>query len=120
MLVLKNLITPLRLIFWGGLLCVLDFSISNSHSVNGQLVSGFRIDLLSDFVGMLMITYGVWRLRLHRIDDSYRSAMWFVQVCAVLLCIEAFMDHFLFQAPMILHVLSNLLGIVSLVAVVLF
>lgn len=113
-------VTPLRMIFWGGLLCVFDFSFSSTTSINGQSPTGFRFDILNDFLGMLLISVGIAKLSAFAIDQSFRSRMRFVFVCAVLNCIEAFFGHFIFESPMILDVLSNVLGLVSLCAIVLF
>lgn len=88
--------------------------------MNGQVTSGFRFDFLNDFVGMLLITFGVSKLSAFVIDSSYRSSMRFIFVCSILNCIEAFMEHFVFRSPVILDILSNLLGIATLVATVLF
>ena len=44
----RQIVTPLRLIFWGGIICVLDFTVSDT--VNGH---GWKVDLISDFVGKL-------------------------------------------------------------------
>ena len=46
----RTAISSLRLIFWGGLLCIFDiaFTMRSGHS-------GYRLDLLNDFVGMIMI-----------------------------------------------------------------
>ena len=51
--VVNQAITPLRLIFWGGLLCIFDFhltQITNDH--------GFKFDVLSDALGTILITVG--------------------------------------------------------------
>jgi hypothetical protein len=113
-------VTPLRMIFWGGLLCIFDLSFSSTTSINNGPPTGFRFDVLNDFVGMLLITIAVSKLSAFAIDPFYRSAMRFVFVCAVLNCIEAFVDHFVFPAPAIVDVAWNLLGLASLAATVVF
>jgi len=32
---IRNAITPLRLVFWGGLICILDFNISQTVMARG-------------------------------------------------------------------------------------
>ena len=113
-------VTPLRMIFWGGLLCVFDFTVSSTTSINGQSPSGFRFDFLNDFVGMLLITVGISKLSAFAMDSSFRSSMRFVFACCVLNCVEAFIGHFVFQRPVIFDILSNVLGLASLCAIVMF
>lgn len=113
-------VTPLRMVFWGGLLCVFDLTFSSTTSVNGQVAWGFRFDFLNDFVGMLLITTGVSRLSGFAIDSSFVSSMRFIFVCCVFNCVEAFMGHFVFQSPVALDVLLSLLGLATLCATVMF
>ena len=113
-------VTPLRMVFWGGILCVFDLTFSSTTSVGGQPRSGFRFDLLNDFAGMLLITVGVFRLSEFAVDAAFRSAMRFVFVCCVLNCPVAFMEHFVFPSPAPLSGLLHLLGLASLGATVVF
>ncbi|MDA1056038.1 MAG: hypothetical protein O3C40_37125 [Planctomycetota bacterium] len=117
---IRQAVTPLRMIFWGGLLCVFDFSVSSTTSINGQVASGYRFDFLNDFVGTLLITLGVSQLSGFAIDSSFRSSMRFIFICSVLNCIEAFMGHFVFRSPVALDIMSNLLGLATLCATVMF
>ena len=117
---IKQAITPLRMIFWGGILCVLDFSISSSHSVNGHVRTGFRFDLLNDFVGMILITIAVVKLAKFRVDSSYRKQMLFVFICCLLGCVKSFFGHFIFPTSSVLTFLSSSTGIASLLAAILF
>ncbi len=115
---INQAVTPLRMIFWGALLCVLDLTFSVTS--NGPAETGFRFDILNDFVGMILILVGVVRLARFDLDASYRAAMRFILVCAVLNAVEAFMGHFIFPRPPVVSILSTLLGLASLVAIVLF
>ena len=108
-------IAPLSFIFWGGLLCILDFTISSK--VNGE---GFKVDLLNDFVGMLLITYGIFKLSAVQVHDRYSSAMGFVKIVAVLATLKALHDHLIYRTPEMLSVLFALLGLAELIAVVVF
>lgn len=50
---ISKAVTPLRMIFWGALLCILDFSFSSYSSRNGGPASGFQFDILNDLLGMI-------------------------------------------------------------------
>jgi hypothetical protein len=105
----------LRLIFWGGLICVLDITFSEVR--NGE---GWKFDILNDLVGMLMITWGVFQLAEITVHDRYRTAMGFVKVVAVLSCVEALHAHFIYDTPPLVVFLFLLLGIAAMVATVVF
>lgn len=113
-------IVPLRLIFWGGLLCVLDFSVSNSTTINGQITSGFKFDFLNDFLGMLLVTLGIYRLMKFDLDSGYRLNMMIVFAISLVNCLIAFADHFVFDTPMPLALLLALFSLATLVATLLF
>lgn len=117
---ITSAVTPLRLIFWGSLLCVFDFSFSQTTAINGEVTSGFRFDVLNDFVGMVLVTIGVSRLAGFAIDGAFVSAMRFVVACSVLNCIEPFFGHFVFRPPPVFGLLANLLGLATLLAIFLF
>lgn len=117
---ISHAVTPLRMIFWGGLLCILDFSISSTSSYNGQPPTGFKFDILNDFLGMILIMIGVHRLSRFAVDPSFKTSMRFVLAIAVFNGIEAFWGHFIFQALGILILLSIVLGVVTLWANIVF
>jgi hypothetical protein len=112
---IRGAIVPLRLVFWGGLLCVLDFSFS--RTVNGE---GWSFDILSDFVGMAMITVGTMRLARFEVPGLYGAAVVFVNLVAVLCCVDAIHDHFVYRVPVAVVVAEGLLGLASLCATVTF
>ncbi|MCO6045877.1 hypothetical protein NG895_18410 [Aeoliella sp. ICT_H6.2] len=116
---ISQAILPLRLVFWGGLLCVLDFTFSYSTTVNGH-TSGVRFDILNDLLGMLLLTFGVYRLKQFDLDGKYRDYMRIVLVVSMINCVIALMDHFVFSRPTLLSVGEQLVSIVTLVATVLF
>ena len=68
---LSKTVLALRLVFWGGLITVLDFKIN-----------GF--DLLHDLIGMILITFGVFILASVPVHQRYRRVMVFVLVMTVL------------------------------------
>lgn len=117
---IKQTILPLRLIFWGGLLCVFDLTISETVSHSGRIISGIRFDFLNDFVGMLMITYGVNRLAHCRLALDYQRSMQFILICCLLNCLTALAWHFILQPIAIYSVLLGGLGLATLVSTVLF
>jgi hypothetical protein len=112
---LTAMITPLRLIFWGSLLCLID--ISFSQTVNG---SGFKFDLLDDFIGMTLITVGVFRFARFAPSHSYAKSMAFVKVVAVVSTFKALLDHFVFRAPAVWDFAWTFFGLAELAAIVVF
>ena len=72
---IRDAIRPLRFIFWGGLICVLDFKVTEMSSSGG-----WQFDFLNDFVGMLMIVWGVTQLGKIDVHERYGKALSFVTV----------------------------------------
>lgn len=108
-------ISPLRLVFWGGLICVFDFTFS--QTVNGE---GWRFDIINDLVGMLMITWSVAQLGKFEIHDRYRVAMKFVTMVAALSCLDALHSHFIYEIPRFASFLLSVLGMLAMAATVVF
>jgi hypothetical protein len=108
-------ITPLRLIFWGSLLCLID--INFSQTVNGR---GFKFDLLDDFIGMTLITVGVFRFGRFTPSHSYAKSMAFIKVVAVVSTFKALIDHVAFDAPDVWSFAWTFFGIAEIAAIVLF
>ena len=104
---IRRIITPLRLIFWGGLICVFDFKIN-------------EFDLLNDFVGMIMITWGVIQVSKVNVHDRYSMAMLFVKIVAVLTSLEALQEHFAYRIPEFLSIMLYVIGVASMLATVVF
>jgi hypothetical protein len=111
----KRAITPLRLVFWGGLVCIFD--LTYSQTVNGR---GFKFDLLDDALGALLISIGVFRLAAIRVPGSYSVAMMFVQAVSVVGVLKAIGDHFILPLPPPVHFAFHVFGIISLVAIIVF
>jgi hypothetical protein len=111
----RQITSPLGLIFWGGLICVFDFKVS--QTVNGE---GWTFDIVNDLVGMLMITRGVFQLAKIDLHDRYRKAMSFVRVVAILSCIEAFHGHFIYDTPTPTVLFFTVLGVAAMIATVVF
>src|SRR5688572_16888959 len=111
----SDMIRPLRFIFWGALLCLVDFHFSNL--VNGE---GLRFDLFNDFIGMLLITIGVFRLSRRAPTRSTVRAMAFIKPVAVIATIKALIDHAIFRAPEPWAFFWTLFSLAELAATVLF
>jgi hypothetical protein len=110
-------ITPLRMIFWGGLLCVLDFKFNETR--NGE---GWSFDVLSDAVGVLLILIGVIRLREIGPGPGMARApsgkLGFAAFAAVLALGKAIHGHFLYRVPDEMTLILTTVSLLSLVGIV--
>ncbi len=112
---LRSAIRPLRFIFWGGLICLFDFTLSETK--NGR---GLKVDIFNDLAGMLMITWAVFQPASIPVNGLYRKAMFFVQVVSVLGCLDALHAHFIYRVPAFLSFCHALVNLASLAATVVF
>lgn len=109
-------ITPLRMIFWGGLLCVFDFRFNQVS--NGQ---GYSFDVLNDALGVVLILVGVIRLRgigpapglAHRPSGKLGFAV-FVAVLALL---KAIHGHMIYRVPIGMNLVLTAVSLLSLAAI---
>lgn len=108
-------IQPLRLIFWGAIICLLDLSFSST--VNGK---GWTFDLINDFVGTVMILIGVTKLGQIWLDDRYTAMMKFIIVVAVLSCINALHNHLIYDVATPVAFFFTIVGLAGMIATVLF
>ncbi|MGB2808901.1 MAG: hypothetical protein WBC22_14250 [Sedimentisphaerales bacterium] len=104
---IKRTVTALRLIFWGGIICVFDFKFN-----------GF--DILNDVVGAIMIAWAVSRLSNLRVHRHYRVAMLFVKIISILSIAEAINAHFYYRVPALMSFVMHLYGIAKMLATVVF
>jgi len=104
---IRKVITPLRLVFWGGIICVFDFRFN-----------GF--DIVNDVLGAILIACGVFGLGDFRIPGRYRSAMLFVKIVSILAVAEAINAHVRYQIPRPAAFLLHLYGIAKMLATVVF
>jgi hypothetical protein len=111
----KSAITPLRMIFWGGLLCVFDLTFS--QTTNGY---GFKCDLLDDTVGSLLIAVGVFRLAAIPVHGRYARLMRFVKVVAVLYVLDTVQAHYVRPLGPAVRFALQVFGLVTLAAVIAF
>lgn len=108
-------VTALRLIVWGGLICVFDVTFRGTF--NGE---GWKIDIINDLVGMLMITWSVYQLCKIRLHDRYRTAMVFVTILAMFSCLDEFHRHFIDDTPPLVSFFHSVLGVLAMAAAVVF
>jgi hypothetical protein len=108
-------ITPLRLVFWGGLICLID--IHSNWNIDGQV---WKIDVISDVIGALGIAWGVFRLSMLRVGGWYHFAMASVLVVASIAVLVAVHDHFVYDQPQWVSVALQLAPVVVLIATVVF
>ena len=105
---IQRAVGPLRLIFWGALLCVLDFSIN-----------GF--DILNDTIGTLLLALGVWGFSTWPVEEaSYRPRLQLLQVVAVIAVFHSISAQLPVESPPAVTLLETLFSIVKLAASVLF
>lgn len=104
---IQKSITPLRLIFWGGIICILDFKIN-----------GF--DIINDVIGTFMIAYGVFKLADIQVHNRYAAAMKYVKIISILCIFQAIVDNFNYNVPDILSILLLLFGLAKVIAIVVF
>jgi hypothetical protein len=108
-------ILPLRLIFWGGLLCLFDVTISNQS--NGH---GFLVDFLNDFVGMTLITIGVFKILGLRLGENRRWRLRFVAVVCIGSSAMALLNHFIFPRAELFFWAGSILCLAELAAILFF
>lgn len=106
-------ITPLRMIFWGGLLCIFEIS----WTIRG---SGFKYSLLNDTLGAVLIMVGVFKLSAIAVQDRFVTLMRFVKVVSVLVVLNTIRAHFIMPLPPLVVAAVNLFGLVTQVAIVAF
>jgi hypothetical protein len=112
---IQRAISPLRMIFWGGLLCIFDITFTST--TNGQ---GFRCDILDDSVGALLILIGIFKLGAFRVHDRYATVMGFVRVVSVLALLDTIRAHFVTPLPSVIQLAIHVLGILRLAAIISF
>lgn len=108
---IRRTITPLRLVFWGALICVIDVTITSGS---------FKFDILNDLVGALLIAVGVFRLADIRVSERYKGLMRFVQFGAVFAIVSAAMDFISLPHSIAFGVLGSLVSLITLAATIVF
>ena len=108
-------ITPLRLVFWGCLLCLID--VHSNWNFDGQV---WKIDIVSDVIGALLIVWGAFRLSMLRVSGWYSAAMCFVLMVAGLAVPIALHDHLVYDQPKWISGALQLAPVVGLIATVVF
>jgi hypothetical protein len=109
-------IGALKLVFWGAVLCALDFTFAST--TNGV---GFRFDVLNDIVGTLLIARGVFRLSEAAVmERQFHVVMRYIRVVSILMVLAAVRGHFVLPPIPVLDVVFHVIGVLSLVALVAF
>lgn len=112
-------VRALRLVFWGGLLCVFDYT---PVRVGGAL--GWRLDVFNDFAGMILIAIAAFRLARLPVhppwNDHYGSTMRWVRAVALVGVGEAAMRHVVFTHPTLLDISLAGFRIIQVGTMVLF
>ncbi len=90
MSVIARTVSPLRRIFWGGVICVIDVNLKDGS---------FTFDLVNDVLGMILITSGVLPLARLEVTPSYRKAMSFAASISILSVVKAFADQWSTPKP---------------------
>lgn len=120
---IKRAITPLRLIFWGLLICIIDLNLIETTTIAypGTTVSeGFKFDILNDVIGTLLIACAVFRLASIPVHRRYRAVMKFLKIVSVLSVLDAIRDHYITVWPPLIELSLKLFDLITLVAVVAF
>lgn len=102
---------PLRRIFWGALLVLVDISFAWRFGD-----TGFRLDLLDDTLGMLLITAAIGQLRDIPMGGWYATRMVFLHWVAIVALLDSVLQHFIFPKPWLLAFLSLVMPFVMIAA----
>ena len=104
-------IFPLRLVFWGGVLNVVDFEVDSDVG---------RFDLFSDLAGNALILAGTWLLAQLRVDRTYRRGLLFGVVTAALGLAEEMLDFAPASLRRSTQGFKELVGLMEVIAVGVF
>jgi len=99
-------------IFWGTLVCVIDF-----HFTQTSGSGGFRFDVISDVVGAAMIAWGLGQLLPLIPVSAYAKIMSFCQLIAAVAVLEALAGHIVMDWPPPVRLLSMAFSLICLLAV---
>ena len=83
----QKIITALRLIFWGTLICIIDVRID-------------QFDIVNNFIGMILMMCGVLSLSKIAVSPRYSSRMVYNSVAVVLATIVTFFTAIVFPLTM--------------------
>ncbi|MCE5279179.1 MAG: hypothetical protein ABFD92_08805 [Planctomycetaceae bacterium] len=109
-------VTPLRLIFWGGLLVILDFKLFWATGADRTS----SCDILNDTLGAILILVGLCRLLAIPAGGSYRRGMWFVLVACVLEIAKTVCNVFIRSSAPLADIALGLISLVTLIAMLIF
>ena len=102
------IISALHLIFWGGLIVVIDIRIN-------------RFDIVNDVIGAFIIAAGVFRLADLPVDRTYATQMSYVRVTSVVFVVHCIVVDLLgLEATGGLQVILSLAALAEFAAIVVF
>lgn len=111
----RDAITPLRLVFWGMIICIVDLPFRvDSGGV------GCTFDIINDVVGTVMVLVGVVRLGGQPVDGAYRSMLGYVQFAVALCVLVAIHSHFVYEVPIPVTLAEGLISLLGLIAIFVF
>jgi hypothetical protein len=111
----RRAVTPLRMIFWGGLLWIIDVKFTST--TNGE---GFAFDVFNDTLAAVLITVALFRLSGFAVHARYDRAMRFLKIVGVLSIAQTAFGHLVFRRPEALSLLLQLFSLVQLAGTVVF
>jgi hypothetical protein len=109
------LLQSLYLVFWGTIIVFFDLSFSQTSNN-----SGWKIDIFNDFIGMLMISRGVFQLSTLLITPKYYNIMVFVLTASILEALSSLDDHLIYARPPFIQLTKGLINTLGLIATLLF
>ena len=95
------------MVFWGGLLCVIDFKFN-----------GF--DIAPDLVGIVLLIWGVASLANLQVNSRYRKLMRFVRLIAFLVALQALIALLPGPKPEFVSFFLTLINLAAMIATVVF
>lgn len=110
-----SLIRPLRAIFWGAVIGILDFNITVQRA-DVQ----YRFDLINDTLGMVLIAWAVLQIMQINLDHQFRRRMRFVSLVAILAVLDTARSYVIMEYPPIVSLLFAAFELIALIAVWVF
>jgi len=108
-------VRPLRMIFFGTLLLVIDVYVS--WTVNRQ---GIRIDFLNDTAAWVLLAFAACSLARFAVDGTFGARMAVVKIVAIIALIDSTFEFFIIPLPWPIELARHLVSLAAVVAAVLF
>jgi hypothetical protein len=111
----NDILSSLRLFFWGGLLCLCDVSIKYP-----QYGNGFKIDILSDTVGLLLILFGLFKIKNTCFELKCQSLYYFTVIMSTSYLLVSIHNHFIYSVPKPIIAIISLITICYYISILVF